>query len=70
MLTPARVAMGRRVICIDPASRNGAFNALDGLKPASGPKIIAKLRGRTIGAYYAHFGTIAASILASQHTIS
>ena len=35
MLTPARIAMGRRVICIDPASRDGAFNALDWLNPAS-----------------------------------
>src|SRR5271165_2945650 len=35
MLTPSRIAMGRRVICIDPASRDGAFNALDWLNPAS-----------------------------------
>ena len=35
MLTPARIAMGRRVICIDPASRDGAFNALDWLNPDS-----------------------------------
>ena len=31
----------------------------------SGPKIVAEIHGRTIGAYHAHFGTIAASILAS-----
>lgn len=35
MLTPARTAMGRRVICIDPASREGGFNALDWLDPNS-----------------------------------
>src|SRR5208337_85400 len=35
MLTPARLAMGRRVICIDPVRRDGAFNALDWLDPAS-----------------------------------
>ena len=35
-----------------------------------GPKIIAELHGRTIGAYHAHFGTIAARILASHHPIS
>ncbi len=35
MLTPARIAMGRRVISIDPMSREGAFNALDWLKPDS-----------------------------------
>lgn len=35
MLTQARTAMGRRVICIDPASRAGGFNALDWLDPAS-----------------------------------
>ena len=35
MLTPARIAMGRRVISIDPMSREGAFNALDWLKPNS-----------------------------------
>ena len=35
MLTPARIAMGRRVICIDPMSRDGAFNALDWLNPDS-----------------------------------
>jgi len=35
MLMPARLAMGRRVICIDPVRRDGAFNALDWLDPAS-----------------------------------
>ena len=35
MLTPARIAMGRRVISIDTMSREGAFNALDRLKPDS-----------------------------------
>ena len=35
-----------------------------------GLKIIAELHGRTIGAYYARFGTIAAGILASRHPIS
>ena len=35
-----------------------------------GPKIIAELHGRTIGAYHAHFGTIAARILAPHHPIS
>ncbi|SEF05812.1 type IV secretion system protein VirD4 [Rhizobiales bacterium GAS188] len=35
MLTPARTAMGRRVISIDPASREGSFNALDWLDPSS-----------------------------------
>ena len=34
-----------------------------------GLKLIAKLHGRTIGAYHAHFGTIAARILASHHPI-
>ena len=28
-----------------------------------GPKIIAELHGRTLGAYHAHFGTVAARIL-------
>jgi hypothetical protein len=32
----------------------------------SGPKIIAELPGRTIGAYHAHFGAIAAGIVASR----
>ena len=32
----------------------------------SGPKIIAELHGRTIGAYHAHFGTIAASMVLSH----
>ena len=32
----------------------------------SGPKIIAELHGRTIGAYHAHFGAIAAGIVASS----
>jgi hypothetical protein len=32
----------------------------------SGPKIIAELHGRTIGAHHAHFGAIAAGIVASR----
>jgi len=32
----------------------------------SGPKIIAELHGRTIGAHHAHFGAIAAGIVASS----
>ena len=32
----------------------------------SGPKIIAELHGRTIGAYQAHFDAIAAGIVASS----
>ncbi len=35
MLTAARTAMGRRVVCIDPGKASGAFNALDWLDPAS-----------------------------------
>jgi hypothetical protein len=32
----------------------------------SGPKIIAEVHGRTIGAYHAHFGAIATNILGVQ----
>lgn len=35
MLTPARTAMGRRVIAIDPMSAEGGFNALDWLERTS-----------------------------------
>ncbi len=53
-----------------PLSLRPALLAGIAIVERSGPKIIAELHGRTIGAYYAHFGTIAASILASQHPIS
>jgi hypothetical protein len=32
----------------------------------SGPEIITELHGRTMGAYHAHFGTVAAGILAPR----
>ncbi len=53
-----------------PLSLRPALLAGIAIAERSGPKIITELHGRTIGAYHAHFGTIAASILASQHPIS
>jgi hypothetical protein len=53
-----------------PLSLRPALLAGIAIVERSGPKIIAELHGRTIGAYHAHFGTIAAGILASQHPIS
>jgi hypothetical protein len=53
-----------------PLSLRPALLAGIAIVERSGPKIIAELHGRTIGAYHAHFGTIAARILASQHLIS
>ena len=47
-----------------PLSLRPALLAGIAIVERSGPKIIAELHGRTIGAYHAHFGTIAASILA------
>ena len=53
-----------------PLSLRPALLAGIAIVERSGPKIIAELHGRTIGAYHAHFGTIAAGIFASQHPIS
>ncbi len=53
-----------------PLSLRPALLAGIAIAERSGPKIITELHGRTIGAYHAHFGTIAARILASQHPIS
>jgi len=47
-----------------PLSLRPALLAGIAIVERSGPRIIAELHGRTIGAYYAHFGTIAAGILA------
>ena len=47
-----------------PLSLRPALLAGIAIVERSGPKIIAELHGRTIGADHAHFGTIAASILA------
>ena len=53
-----------------PLSLRPALLAGIAIVERSGHKIIAQLHGRTIGAYHAHFGTIAARILASHHPIS
>ena len=47
-----------------PLSLRPALLAGIAIVERSGPRIIAELHGRTIGAYHANFGTIAAGILA------
>jgi hypothetical protein len=49
-----------------PLSRSSTLLAGVAIVEGSGPKIIAELHCRTIGAYHAHFGTIAAGIVASR----
>ena len=49
-----------------PLSLRPALLAGIAIVERSGPRIIAELHGRTIGAYHAHFGTVAARILASN----
>ena len=49
-----------------PLSLRPALLAGIAMVERSGPEIITELHGRTMGAYHAHFGTIAAGILAPR----
>jgi hypothetical protein len=46
-----------------PLSLRPALLAVIAIVERSGPRIIVELHGRKIGAYHAHFGTIAARIV-------
>jgi TniQ len=53
-----------------PLSLRPALLAGIAIVERSGPKIVAELHSRTIGAYHAHFGAIAASIFGPKQSIS